>query len=429
MDVTKDPGRGVASARVCLTDRRSLRRRIAARFRCAVGLCSATAVILLGACGAADVRAAQAADVIADAEWVATAAVVVRDEAGEGTTAAENDRTPMRGGSTAKLLTAAVALEVLGPDFPLTTGLVSTSPGSLTLTGGWDPLLRRDDLTALARDAAQDAIGRDGATVSVSAATRSAEAIDRPRDWPEALVPVIEPAALMLTDDRAVLRGEAVATRLVEELENEGVPAVVTSAPAAEEGGARVVAAVSHTVAEAVERMLADSDSLIAEALFGRVAREVGAQRDWGRAGERAAAVLAEAGVDARGVTIADGSGTSEQNRLTARAVSDVLVLARQDPAWSSLAQGLPVAGRTGTLSSEAGRFASGPQACAAGHVRAKTGTLSGVAALSGYAEADEGVDVFSIILNGISPGVPEATQKEVLDRAAATLVGCLPPS
>ena len=74
---------------------------------------------------------------------------------------------------------------------------------------------------------------------------------------------------------------------------------------------------------------------------------------------------------------------------------------------------GFPVAGLTGTLGD---RYMDAATARGAGLVRAKTGTLNTVIALSGYVvDADGRLLVFSFIGNGLTPG---AANKTALDRS-----------
>jgi D-alanyl-D-alanine carboxypeptidase/D-alanyl-D-alanine-endopeptidase (penicillin-binding protein 4) len=82
---------------------------------------------------------------------------------------------------------------------------------------------------------------------------------------------------------------------------------------------------------------------------------------------------------------------------------------------------GFPVAGLTGTLGA---RYGDNATARGAGLVRAKTGTLNSVIALSGYVvDADSRLLVFSFIGNGLTPGA--VGNKEALDRAATALAAC----
>ena len=80
---------------------------------------------------------------------------------------------------------------------------------------------------------------------------------------------------------------------------------------------------------------------------------------------------------------------------------------------WLSL---LPVSGQDGTLHA---RFAGSR---AAGRIRAKTGSLSHVSALSGYAERRDGTwVVFSILVNNHNG--PEAEVRSVIDRICTLIV------
>jgi D-alanyl-D-alanine carboxypeptidase/D-alanyl-D-alanine-endopeptidase (penicillin-binding protein 4) len=81
--------------------------------------------------------------------------------------------------------------------------------------------------------------------------------------------------------------------------------------------------------------------------------------------------------------------------------------------AWLSL---LPVAGRDGTLSA---RFGDSP---AAGRIYAKTGTVSHVSALSGYARRPDGSWIaFSILANNYNG--PASEIRGVMDSICALLV------
>jgi D-alanyl-D-alanine carboxypeptidase/D-alanyl-D-alanine-endopeptidase (penicillin-binding protein 4) len=107
---------------------------------------------------------------------------------------------------------------------------------------------------------------------------------------------------------------------------------------------------------------------------------------------------LAQVGVDPNGYRLADGSGLSRNNVATPRALVTILKVMNDSPQRDIFYASLPVAGVSGTLQN---RMRQTP---AQGMVLAKTGTLSGVRALSGYMNhPDYGLLVFSIIAN--SPG------------------------
>ena len=108
---------------------------------------------------------------------------------------------------------------------------------------------------------------------------------------------------------------------------------------------------------------------------------------------------LARAGVDTSHVAIADGSGLSRYNLVSSGALVRLLEYMWTHPDTSvstSFYRSLPVGGQNGTLSY---RFRE--RAFARGNVRAKTGTLSNVSALSGYVTSSRGTPLaFSILCN-----------------------------
>ena len=126
---------------------------------------------------------------------------------------------------------------------------------------------------------------------------------------------------------------------------------------------------------------------------------------------------LGELGVDLSGARMIDGSGLSEQNRLSARMLVRALQVGRNrfdlGPEFLS---SMPIAGLDGTLQK---RFAANR-----GRIRAKTGLLSDadVVALSGFAERADGETwIFSILVNGHVGGSRAAM--DATDRLARTLL------
>lgn len=87
-----------------------------------------------------------------------------------------------------------------------------------------------------------------------------------------------------------------------------------------------------------------------------------------------------------------DGSGLSRRNFVTPRALAVMLIDLHGN---APFVDSLPVSGRSGTL-----RYRLAENGMT-GRVSAKTGTLTGVASLSGYVKADSGrTIVFSILVN-----------------------------
>jgi serine-type D-Ala-D-Ala carboxypeptidase/endopeptidase (penicillin-binding protein 4) len=104
---------------------------------------------------------------------------------------------------------------------------------------------------------------------------------------------------------------------------------------------------------------------------------------------------LTALGIEPTGYVMIDGSGLSRQNLASPEAIAQTLKIMANSPLASIYRASLPVAGMSGTLKS---RFRG---TTAQGIVLAKTGTMSGVVALSGYVNSPNYEPlVFSIIVN-----------------------------
>jgi len=131
---------------------------------------------------------------------------------------------------------------------------------------------------------------------------------------------------------------------------------------------------------------------------------------------------LGAAGVDTSRVKIVDGSGLSRQNLMTPRGTVQLLqyMWTHPNPAVSTaFFESLAVGGRHGTLER---RFRGG--APASENVHAKTGTLSGVSALSGFVTTSRGTPfAFSMFCNNYTADGSEVRDaQDVIVNALARL-------
>ncbi|MCM3880556.1 MAG: D-alanyl-D-alanine carboxypeptidase/D-alanyl-D-alanine-endopeptidase [Vicinamibacterales bacterium] len=174
-----------------------------------------------------------------------------------------------------------------------------------------------------------------------------------------------------------------------------------------DETGARVLATrQSPALRQLAAPMMRVSQNQYAEMLLKKIGKT--AARD----------ALRGLGVADDHYIMADGSGLSRYNYVTADALVTILQQMHQRPAdAAAFPETLPVAGRDGTL---ARRLAG---TAAAGKVRAKSGTIDNARALSGYIETAGGEKlVFSIIANNFSssPADIDAAADKALIRLAA---------
>lgn len=359
----------------------------------------------------------------------ASTCLVVAD--GPTTLFAAKPDDPMAAASNQKLVTALTALEVLGPDATFTTTIAAAGPpangvvaGDLWVIGGGDPLIDSDTYQATLKygrtahtsvESIADQIVAAGVTSITGSVKGDDGHFDRIRtvpSWPDRYLSqnqVGPLSALSVNDARTyrVIAGSSSGTprpasdppayaadALTQLLVARGVtvagPAGSGDAP---DGLETLVDVPSLPVSELVKEMLNFSDNNTAELLTKAVGLAASDDPSTAAGLAQAAEVLTEAGVDMDGIALVDGSGLDPANRLTCRLLDHVL--AEAGPT-GPLADGLAVAdGANGTLRD---RFTRSP---AAGAVRAKTGTLRAVTALSGWVRSSKGADVrFSTVIN-----------------------------
>jgi D-alanyl-D-alanine carboxypeptidase/D-alanyl-D-alanine-endopeptidase (penicillin-binding protein 4) len=158
------------------------------------------------------------------------------------------------------------------------------------------------------------------------------------------------------------------------------------------------------------------SQNLHAEILLRLLGREKGATGTVEGGLEVLHGFLNQAGIPADQYVFYDGSGLSRQNLVTPHAVAQLLRYASSQSWGASFRDTLPVAGIDGSL---ADRFANiDPRT----HVSAKTGSLGGVKALSGYATNARGQQVaFSILSNNFN--LPNKRVLDTIDSVVEAIV------
>ena len=172
----------------------------------------------------------------------------------------------------------------------------------------------------------------------------------------------------------------------------------ITTDEAVMQSAEPLVLSVSPTLETMVKWTLLWSDNVLAEKLARLAAVTSGELFNDQGVATTFHTVLTNFGIDPDKIEVSDGSGLSKQNRVTAKALADLLMKIRNDPKYASIYDGLPIGGVSGTLQN---RFlTTAPQAV--GLVHAKTGTLSGTISLAGYVDSEDRQYIFVAIADKI---------------------------
>ncbi|GII97718.1 D-alanyl-D-alanine carboxypeptidase/D-alanyl-D-alanine-endopeptidase (penicillin-binding protein 4) [Sediminihabitans luteus] len=349
--------------------------------------------------------------------------------------------------STQKLFTAAAALGTLDPAATLDTVVLQDPDDktSLVLRGGGDMLLAagagdpdatngRAGLGDLATTVADKLVlsGTTTVTLRLDDSLFGGEAI--PPSWDQANVDAgyAAPVAALavdvarLTDDEYARRETdpalAAANTFVAALEKAGVSVTGSVSRGTAPSDATTLASVSSApLRDVVDYFLEHSDNTITEVVGRLVAIDASLPGTTAGATKAVTAAVARLGVDTSGLVLADCSGLGEGSRSSPDQLGQVLRLLT-DPAQPRLrtgAVGMPIAGLTGTLDD---RYVGTD---GAGWVRAKTGSLPNVTALSGtVVTADGRMLVFALLADRVPDGGSWGA-RVIFDRFVSDLADC----
>jgi D-alanyl-D-alanine carboxypeptidase/D-alanyl-D-alanine-endopeptidase (penicillin-binding protein 4) len=338
-----------------------------------------------------------------------------------------NASKPLVPASTQKLPVAFASLRLLGPGYLFHTEVVGTGAldgsvwrGDLWLRGHGDPTLRIEDLDALAADVASWGITRvTGAVVADESwfdRTRTAPG------WKPGFYIKESPPLSALVVERGWYRGKqsrnpalAAGSHFRQALERAGVRvAKRTQTGVLASHGLPLARDLSAPLADVVRFMGRESDNFTAEVLVKQLGALYGAGGTTAAGARVVLAELAAASIPLAGVRVADGSGLSALDRLTASAVVALLAAGAADPDIRDAFLGsLAVAGVDGTLEDRMDRRP------ARGRVIAKTGTTATASALSGFVRDRY---AFAILQNGHP--IPTRSARAAQDRFATVLAG-----
>jgi len=218
-------------------------------------------------------------------------------------------------------------------------------------------------------------------------------------------------------ENPALFFGRLLRKALIEE--GIGVRGKVREGPAPEDCEFRPLIEHSTTIRDCLIRTNKDSFGLAAEAMFKRLGVQSNPeekQGSWAGGRKVVSAYLRGLGVDEREFVISDGSGLSRENRLSANALTLVLMHLSASPDWEFYKSSLAVGGYDGTIENH---FWEKPYR---GRVLAKSGYIQAVRSLSGVICTDSGEYIFSILANRAGSGARTAIDnavKAVIDWAS----------
>lgn len=165
--------------------------------------------------------------------------------------------------------------------------------------------------------------------------------------------------------------------------------------------GDLVVSENSPTVREILDFMMLWSDNVLADRLAGLAARAAGYSPNIKGIETIFRTLLTQLEIDDTKLVVADASGLSKKNKITAKLMGELLYKIRKDEKYALLYESLPIGGVSGTLQD---RFTTTAPS-AVGLVRAKTGTLNGTATLAGYVQSTDREYVFVTLADDIAKG------------------------
>ena len=306
--------------------------------------------------------------------------LMVYDLTADSVIYAYNAKQTMRPASAMKLLTAVTAIDQLGMNYRYRTALRYTGAvkdsvltGDLYCVGGMDPMFETKDMNAFVQSV--KALGVDTIRGRLVAVTNFKEENLLGEGWCwDDDNPELSP---LLVD-----RKNEFMSRLMQGLRDEGIAVDGACTTGSTPKEALTLSSCTHTLKEILEPMLKESDNLYAESMFFQIAASMGKRPATAAHGRQLIKkTLGKAGISDVPYRIADGSGLSLYNYVTPELLTKLLIYAyRNQRIFMDLYTSLPIAGQDGTLKKRM------KEPYVNGKVRAKTGTLSGISSLAGYA-------------------------------------------
>lgn len=346
-----------------------------------------------------------------------------------------------RTASVLKLVTAAAALETLGPDYTVTTRVYvdAIDPSVIYLVGAGDVTLSRTGvnqdsvyrnapkLATLVKQITKALPGQTFSQIVLDSSLYGEAKGDWKSDWDlkglkEGYMSRV--SALQIDGDRNdpaakdSTRGSdpvARAGKWFKEAIGANAIGAKVKAGVAPADAIEVAKVSSRPISEWINYMLLVSDNTLAEALARLVALDAGYSGNFATLDTAYKKALSRTGLDLSTLKIEDGSGLSDYNAASPALINSLLGLVNEGYGdFSVIADGLPVAGTPGSLSY---RLES-----AAGKIAAKTGWIQSGYTLAGFMDTPDSSRLIFTIYN---LGDVSEANREAMDSLALAIYEC----
>jgi D-alanyl-D-alanine carboxypeptidase/D-alanyl-D-alanine-endopeptidase (penicillin-binding protein 4) len=328
-------------------------------------------------------------------------AIMVQDLMTDEIVYAVNERQTMRPASTMKIITAVTALDLLGGNYRFTTrvgyeGEIKDSVlyGDLRIKGGFDPLFDGSDMHRIGQMLTDSGIKTIDGNIIIDQTMKDTLQYGEGWCWDDDN-PVLHPFVYHHGLDSIwfPLPFSGTVVEQMQPVVRADDDTLVTV----------ILGEVTHGMAKVLEPMMKKSNNYFAESVFYQIAasQSVGEPASALHAKKAVNRLINRIGLKSADYKVADGSGLSLYNYVSAELLTRVLRYAYRKPSvYKYFAPSLPMAGNDGTLEKRMRKTV------AAGNVRAKTGTLTGIISLAGYCTAANGHPLaFAIINQGVLKG------------------------
>lgn len=306
---------------------------------------------------------------------------------------AHNAKQTLRPASTMKVLTAITALDFLGEKYRFTTRVSRSGQingrrldGNIYVRGGMDPTFSEYDMRDIVEAIRQLNVDTICGALVADRSFKDDDMLGEGWCWddknPE-LTPLI------------YKRNDGFMSMLRTKLDESGIAILGCDSVGRTPAGITPITQVTTELGVVLQKMMKDSDNLYAESMYYQLGAKSGSVSTAKRSQQYERQLIQKMGLNADDYRLADGSGLSLYNYVTAELEVAFLRYAYKNRnVFYSLYHSLPIAGFDGTLKK---RMTSGP---ATGNVHAKTGTVTGVSSLAGYVSSPEQHTLAFCIIN-----------------------------